>query len=147
MWTPFRTNKYKPSWAQLGKDLEGMRSPMSLRGKGVIAPLRGGLLTAQVLSYRYQAGPLIVADKGYNGCYQLTRPVMPGNEVVIADDVLDTGKTIIELEKAVQNYGWWVGAIYVIHNKLGANVFRGIPVYSGRYVPSDKWIVYPWDLT
>lgn len=145
MWTPFNTNKYNPSWAQLGKDLEGIKPPKSLRGCGIIAPLRGGLVTAQYLMYRYQAGPLVLAHKGYNENYCLTRPVMPNSEVIIADDVLDSGKTIAELDKTVQNQGWWISGIYVIHNKLGVNVFRGIPVYWGKSVAKSKWIRYPWD--
>jgi hypothetical protein len=81
---------------------------------------RGGLIPAVMLSHKLDL-PLV--DK-------------PTEQTLIVDDISDTGTTLGEHHLH--------GAVYTatLHMRKGSTYE---PTIYGRFIDSDKWIVYPWE--
>lgn len=60
--------------------------------------------------------------------------------IIIADDVADTGSTLLELEQLIKP----VVKSYKVMTIFKKSKSQYIPDFYWKETPSDKWIVFPW---
>jgi len=90
---------------------------------------RGGLVLATMLSYRLDL-PLIVEAYGPTTSWS--------SKILIVDDIADTGKTLEMVSKNLPE-----STIFTMHYHKQSIVTP----YAWLYEKTDKWIVYPWEVT
>lgn len=101
-------------------------------------PLRVDLLQAS--SYKgatVTSGELIVNDA--------FKPVVAGRDVLLLDDILDTGKTLVEVVRVVSGLGARSVKTAVLLRKLGRQVATIEPDYFGFEIPNAFVVGYGLD--
>jgi uncharacterized protein len=132
-----------------------------LRGKGfntVLAVTRGGMVPATLLAQALElrnvlsATVIFYTDSG-NQFFGMTEPrflsfpssdSLAGRNVLIVDDVWDSGRTATAVKKRVELSSPESVAIAVLHYKPEQSV---IPDSEPDFFASvaDDWLVYPWE--
>ena len=100
-----------------------------IKFRGVYGIPRGGALLAVMLSHKLNITfyPLYFSTAKFDG-----------DDFVVIDDIVDTGKTLQNLKKLDENEQ----AYYVSIHEHKDSIVK--PDYSVIY-KEDKWIVYPWE--
>lgn len=124
----------------------------------IIGISRGGLLPAQYLAYQlgvrrihnygvssYSDNNERLSDSDINIYQNVTTPFYKEHNVLIVDDIADTGKTITQLLKR-HNYFANAGKILVatLHYKPKKSII--CPDFFGEAVGNDIWIQYPYEI-
>jgi uncharacterized protein len=132
-----------------------------LRGKGyntVLAVTRGGMVPATLLAQALELRNVLTAtvifytDSG-NQFFGMTEPrflsfpsadSLAGRNVLIVDDVWDSGRTATAVKKKVELSAPESVAIAVLHYKPQQSVILDSePDYFATV--ADDWLVYPWE--
>ena len=142
-------NKQFYSWDQI--KAESLRSQQF---DSMLAVTRGGLVPAGLLAYQLELRNILVAAvQFYTGVGKRAAaptflqfpadPFLNGKQILIVDDIWDSGKTINAVQQRVVAAGG-KPTTAVLHYKPTASLFPQQPDY---YVEAtDAWIVYPWEL-
>lgn len=123
----------------------------------VVAPEKGGIILSQVIAFYLTqfTGREVLAfyAEKQAGSYVLKRggaaEVIPGKRVLIADDILTSGTSVLKVREAVRILGGRVVAVYALFNR--GRVTResvGNPEHFGSLIemPIDTWEICPPDL-
>ncbi len=115
---------------------------------------RGGMVPAGLLSEALDIRNILVAAvQFHNGtgeplttAHFLQFPevdLLDGKEILVIDDVWDSGRTAVEIRNRVAASGG-KPTFTVLHYKPGASQYPGESpdIYAEA---TDDWIVYPWD--
>ncbi len=115
---------------------------------------RGGLVPACLISERIDLrNTLVAAVMFYTGVDQQLEapiflqfpadPLLAGKNILIVDDVWDSGRTIMAVKERVQD-AQGQPTIAVLHYKPDRSQFpRAKPDLYGK--EASGWLVYPWD--
>jgi orotate phosphoribosyltransferase len=123
----------------------GCLDRLSSHGSGitVLAPVDAGVPVAFWVGELMGAGRIIWANRDEDGGWKLRSfiELAKGEQVLVVDDILHTGKTISSVVAQVKKMGAEVFAIGVIVDRRdNAPVdFEGIPVYSVLRVPTTNY--------
>jgi len=106
--------------------------------KAVAGPTLGGMLiafeVARQLGVRsIYAEPVLSGAEGREGQGRDFRrgfSIAPGERVLVVDDVLTTGTSILEVMKAVERYGGEIAGVGVLIDRSQGMVDLGIPHFS-----------------
>ena len=114
----------------------------------LVAIYRGGLVLGTHLSNKLNAPLSIIDFQSYDG--KTKEPIFIKNagiedeEIVIVDDILDTGNTMIKTKQFLENLQ--------NHNKISGYVlYRSDKTnevdFEVKHVTiSDSWVVFPWEI-
>ncbi len=91
---------------------------------------RGGLIPAVLISHKMKN------LKSYIHSFDPTRHWSFLSNSVVIDDIYDTGKTLDPLMQVWSENPFCTLA----HKKENAQM-----LFQGRYVPPEKWLVFPWE--
>ncbi|WP_297132717.1 orotate phosphoribosyltransferase [Terrisporobacter sp.] len=94
----------------------------------VVGPAMGGVIVSYELGR--QLGKETVFTERKDGVMELRRgfEVKPGAKIIIAEDVVTTGKSTIETKKALEALGGEVIGVACIANRTNDDI--GMPIYS-----------------
>lgn len=103
----------------------------------VVGPAMGGIIVAYELAR--QLGKPAMFTERENGIMALRRGfiVEKGQKVLIAEDVVTTGKSSIETAEVIKSLGGSVVGIACIADRENTNV--GYPVYSSIKLDIESW--------
>ena len=116
----------------------------------VVGIYKGGLVPAVQVANALKVPLDIVAFQHYDGNDENAQYVLntgPAKNVLIIDDIIDTGKTIEKVLDIVKADNLYVASLIV--KSKGFEVLRRLTsldrYYIPYYEPSDKWIIFPWE--
>ncbi|MEM1578620.1 MAG: phosphoribosyltransferase [Archaeoglobaceae archaeon] len=125
----------------------------SFRVDAIVAIARGGWIPARILADYLDVKELYSVKTEHwgivatiTGKATLTQPLhisLEGKNVLIVDDVADTGETIKLVKEHVESLKARKVKTAVIDYKKTSNF---IPDYYAAEMESWKWIIYPWSL-
>ena len=152
--------KIEISWNMLDDDVRTLAKMIMDNGWDdcdILAISRGGLVPASMLShYTSNQHIEVIGVKGYsddtkNERVELWQDPYPlgdfPEKLLIVDDIVDSGDTLRFVENYIQQRTLFMEKpieinIAVLYDKdisdLNADMFV-------KYVPSDNWIVFPWE--
>ena len=113
----------------------------------IVGLTRGGLIPATILSHMLDL-PMVPVNysakdgRGDNRNHNNMLPYVEGKQVLIVDDICDSGKTMDDVNYHYTEHGYdvFTAAIYY---KQGA-VFK--PTFYWEKIPEDApWIIFPWE--
>ena len=95
--------------------------------QAVIAPATGGILVSYELARALGVRSLFAERE--QGIMTLRRGfrIKPGEQVLVAEDVITTGGSVREVIAAVENWGGKVVAVAVLVNRSGGKANLGVP--------------------
>jgi xanthine phosphoribosyltransferase len=134
----------KISWEQFEVDIKFLAE--KLRGKGftkILAVTKGGLIPAYYLAKILGINYIdTVCIESYKGREKQTikiikMPYGAYEEILVVDDLIDSGSTIKEVKKHFKN-----AKAAVLYEKKSSP--KGLAEYSARKYLSDKWLLFPW---
>jgi hypoxanthine phosphoribosyltransferase len=147
------------SWSEVHNIVEEFVNKFSLLKKDVeiFGIARGGWIPAQLVAYKldvprvYSIGLSTYKDDIINGnfCKPIMYQGVAGNfikkHILLIDDIADTGKSFEHVIKYIDTFvGCEFITTFTLFSKTRSSV---MPVYYGRVVADDEWIVFPWDRT
>ncbi|HEY0866917.1 MAG TPA: orotate phosphoribosyltransferase [Fimbriimonas sp.] len=105
----------------------------------VAGPTTGGIIIAFEVA-RQMGVPAIYVETE-NGVKTLRRnaSVPPDARVLIVDDVLTTGTSLIESRQAIERAGGMVAAYGVLINRAAADLDLGLPLFSAHKVQAQSF--------
>ena len=120
-----RDNKLWCSWENVTDEIDNLVSILSEKNlpiDSIYGIPRGGLIPAVMLSHKLDL-PFVLN---------------PTENTLVVDDISDSGLTLGDHHLH--------GAIYTLtlHMRNGS---KYEPTIYGKFIDSDKWIVYPWELS
>ena len=94
----------------------------------VVGPAMGGVIVSYELGRQLNKETVFTERK--DGVMELRRgfEVKPGDKIIIAEDVVTTGKSTIETKKALEALGGEVIGVACIANRTNDDI--GMPIYS-----------------
>lgn len=95
----------------------------------IVGPAMGGVIVSYELGRQLKKETVFTERK--DGTMQLRRgfQVKPGAKIIIAEDVVTTGKSTMETKRCLETLGGEVIGVACIVNRTSEDI--GIPVYSG----------------
>jgi uncharacterized protein len=141
------------TWDELDRLVRVLAEQLAGRHYDVmLAITRGGMVPAGMLAYRLRLRDIVVAaveyydDAGQPGPHPTflqfpADPLLRGREVLVVDEVWDSGTTIHAVTERVRQAGG-LPTTAVLHYKPAHSVVPGRP--DVHAVETDRWVVYPF---
>ena len=141
------------TWEELDRLVRVLADQLAGRHYDVmLAITRGGMVPAGMLAYRLRLRDIVVAaveyydDAGQPGPHPTflqfpADPLLRGREVLVVDEVWDSGTTIHAVTERVRQAGGHPTTA-VLHYKPAHSVVPGRP--DVHAVETDRWVVYPF---
>jgi uncharacterized protein len=117
----------------------------------IIGVSRGGLVLARLMSDLLEIDNVVIAKSEYysgmgkkNRKPTITQKIqknIAGQNVLLVDDVADTGESLIEIKKHIQTKRPKYLAVATLYLKPWS---KGIPDYYASR--TEAWIIFPWEL-
>lgn len=141
------------SWTELDRLVGTLAERLAGRSFDVLLAItRGGMVPAGMLAYRLKLRDILVAaveyydEAGQPGPHPTflqfpADPQLRGKQVLVVDEVWDSGTTIQAVTERVRQAGG-TPTTAVLHYKPGRSTVAGLP--DVRAVDTDAWVVYPF---
>lgn len=124
---------------KLCQTMADMLAPLG--AETVIGPTTGGIIIAYDVA-RYLGLESIYAEAGETGrVFKRGFSLRPGQKVVIVDDVLTTGRSILEVIDLVKTYDAEIVGISELLDRSNGQVKFDYPYYPLTSVQADSWEV------
>lgn len=151
------------SWNDVEKFKKWAKTlPTSQKADCVVGILNGGSTLATIVSKVHNIPLYWVQASSYNGNKQgamIIRSFIPNDRVIyhkhilVVDDVLDTGKTLTTIDELLCKMfpASIVNLVMLAKDSGTVNMDKqfypkgGIATVSMKKVPSDVWLIYPWE--
>ncbi|SES80250.1 orotate phosphoribosyltransferase [Hymenobacter actinosclerus] len=129
-----------PAAAELARQLRAAGFAPDL----VVGPAMGGVVMGYELARQLEV-PGIFTERDENGQMSLRRgfTIEPGQQIIIAEDVVTTGKSTNEVARLLTELGGKVLAVASLIDRTGGNAalnfpnFALLPVTAATYAPDD----------
>lgn len=127
--------------APVVKQLKALMDSGELSIDLIVGPAMGGIIVAYELA-RQLGLPAIFTERDDTGLMSLRRgfEVKKGQNILIAEDVVTTGKSSLESAKVLESYGAKVVALACVVDRRAEGVPTAWPLY-----PACKATVQTWD--
>ena len=141
------------SWQELDRLVGVLADQLAGRRFDVLLAItRGGMVPAGMLAYRLKLRDILVAaveyydEAGQPGPHPTflqwpADPLLRGKQVLVVDEVWDSGTTIHAVTERVRQAGGDPTTV-VLHFKPARSVVAGRP--DVHAVETDAWVVYPF---
>lgn len=110
----------------------------------IIGVARGGLIPATVLAYRFKKPILLVEwstrDSGIRNISAEVYEIMQNNNVLLVDDILDSGTTVKELSKHIGNFKT-AALVYNVRQDVHCDYYH----LSIDREKMKEWVTFWWD--
>ncbi len=139
-----------PSWSQIDKACALLANKVLKDGFNpdtIVGLARGGLVPAVIMSHILEVKmfPISYSSKVGNGeykQYENTLPYIPGKNILLVDDIIDSGHTMQEIY--YHYYPHYTVKIASLYWKEGAAIE---PHYYWQSIPKDSdWIIFSWEI-
>lgn len=144
-------------WDDIARMVDNLAGKLEGRQfDAMLVVTRGGMVPAGLLSEALDIRNILVAAVQFQSgtgellttAHFLQFPddeLLSGKEILVIDDVWDSGRTAVEIRDRVAASGG-KPTFSVLHFKPGASQYPGDApdIYAEA---TDDWIVYPWDVT
>lgn len=129
--------------ARIRADIDGGR----LAVDAVVGPAMGGIIVAYELG-RQLGLPAFFTERDDTGAMALRRgfEVTPGLRILIAEDVVTTGKSSLESARALEAAGGKVVALACVVDRRAAGIEVSWPLYAAAKVEVANWEADACDL-
>ncbi|MDR2257598.1 MAG: orotate phosphoribosyltransferase, partial [Treponema sp.] len=129
--------------AALAKVADKIRADMEAGTIGIdviVGPAMGGIIVAYELG-RQLGLPAFFTERDDTGAMALRRgfEITPGQRVLIAEDVVTTGKSSGESAAVLENLGAKVTALACVVDRRAAGVPVSWPIYPACTVTAENW--------
>lgn len=106
----------------------------------VFSPAVGGIPWGGALARQWKARRAIFAER-VDGRMALRRgfSIEPGERVLLAEDVVTTGGSVLELKEIVESRGGRVVGIALVLDRSGGDFQPGVPVASWAHLVIPTW--------
>jgi len=142
-----------PTWVDIQKSVGYISAKMMRMGghpRHIIGLCRGGLIPAVMMSHMTEIPviPISYSSKEGEGENQSYENCLPGlgdvdSQILIIDDICDSGKTMDEVASEYMNRGHKV-ITAALYYKEGA---VWCPDFYWQKIPADSpWILFPWEM-
>ena len=129
-----------PAAAELARQLRAA----GLAPDVVVGPAMGGVVMGYELARQLEV-PGIFTERDENGQMSLRRgfTIAPGQQIIIAEDVVTTGKSTNEVARLLEGLGGKVLAVVSLIDRTGGQAdlsfpnFALLPVTAATYAPDD----------
>lgn len=128
----------------------------------VIGIARGGLIPAVMLSHRFNTRLVSLQWQTRDQNRKVDEDTLSSeviiacnhsDNVLIVDDIVDSGKTLKDINTSITSYLRWMNNrrcgdekhINVIYACLVKKIDIGFDVISGIEICDDRWVVFPWE--
>ena len=131
-WEKFRVLQYPQYTEQLGSMIA-----QHFRDKAievVAGPALGGIIVAFEVARQLGVRCIIAEREGDGRTFKRGFIINPGDRVLIVDDVLTTGTSVLEVIKAVRELGAEAVAVGVLVDRSQGRVTFDVPVFSCHQV-------------
>jgi hypoxanthine phosphoribosyltransferase len=139
------------SWEQYHNLVKGLKNKIDYKPNIIISIGKGGSIPGVILAESYGVNNLNIGIKSYNNFNQSkiieyqdipSYESLRGAYVLLVDDLADTGETMkYALEKFKSKNVEYVKTATVFKKSKS----KIIPDYFAEEVPSETWIVHPWE--
>ena len=117
----------------------------------VVGLTRGGLTLGVVLSHRLQL-PMLALNLSlrdhvqHDNCQLLSQQLEQGRQLLVVDDINDTGATIRYIKQSLQldNSSTQVKFAVLVHNLASAETVNYQSISINKDLDSS-WVVFPWE--
>jgi hypoxanthine phosphoribosyltransferase len=127
---------------------DSLLTPMNI--SYIAAVSRGGLLPGVILSHKLNLPlyPIVWSTRDHNQQIyygDIVEDLWVGQNVLIIDDINDTGKTFIDLiadweyNKRTESGKIWTASLYKRYTTKHDSFF------FGEFIEDDRWVVFPWE--
>jgi len=123
-----------------------------IKNMDIIAIARGGLIPATLISYQlgiplvYSLGVSFYHTKNAKPRFYQKLSNPPKRYMLLVDDISDSGKTFqYVINYLCDNYKFDAYdsiSDFSLYKKYNTNYD---PLYCGKEIKTDKWVVFPWD--
>lgn len=104
-------------------------------GVGVVAgPALGGMLVAFEVARQLGVKSIYAEREGEGRAFRRGLPIKPGERVLVVDDVLTTGASVLAVIETVKRCGGVIMGVAVLVDRSQANIDLGIPFFSCHQV-------------
>lgn len=146
-----------PSYHQIHTACSNLQAKMqqdNIKIDYILGLTRGGLLPAVILSHLLNVKMIPIEFSSYDGegsnresewysndVHYLQNLIDPNSCVLIVDEIVDSGNTLLELISELTNMGFksYSSALYVRNNSIIK------PDYYNWQINTDMWITFPWE--
>jgi orotate phosphoribosyltransferase len=121
---------------RLREDIRGGR----LRVDALVGPAMGGIVVAYELG-RQLGLPAFFTERDDKGAMSLRRgfEVSPGQRILIAEDVVTTGKSSGETAKVLEERGAGISALACVVDRRAPGISPDWPLYAACRVEAANW--------
>lgn len=114
----------------IGQRVEAMRGLGRI--DAVLSPAMGGVPVGQQVGLALHARTMYAERNAATNRLELKRgfEIAPGERVLLVEDVITTGGTLVELRHFVTDQGGEIAGIFVVVNRSGKPEIDGLPVVS-----------------
>ncbi len=96
----------------------------------VAGPTMGGIILAYEVAKILDVRGIYAEKEGNERVFRRGHPIVPGDRVLIVDDIITTGGSILEVIKAVQKVGGTIVGAGVLVDRSPEEINLGIPFFS-----------------
>jgi hypoxanthine phosphoribosyltransferase len=122
---------------------EGIRKD-KFKFEYIIGVARGGLIPATVLAYRFKKPILLIEwsnrDSGVRNISPEVYEIIQSRNVLLVDDILDSGLTVKQLSKHIGNFKT-AALVYNMKQEVACDYYH---IAIDRSVTKD-WVTFWWD--
>jgi orotate phosphoribosyltransferase len=127
-WEKFRVLQYPESTAQLCSLIA--RHYKDQKIQVVAGPTTGGVILAFEVAKQLGVRSAFAEKEGTSRVFRRGFTIKPGERVLIVDDILTTGGSVVEVIKAVNKVSGNIVGIGVMVNRSDQEIDLGAPLYS-----------------
>lgn len=128
----------KVTWNEINELIDDLSKHIKpLNKKYITGPQRGGLVPAVMLSHRCNlefVNLTSILDESLD---------IPLNELIIVDDICDSGETFESLNRAFQYFETTPPITFISLFRRKGSEFK--PHYYANVENSTDWILFPWE--
>ncbi len=106
----------------------------------VVGPTLGGMIVAFEVARQLGVRSIYAERVGQGRDFRRGYPINPGERVLVVDDILTTGTSILEVIQAVKRHGGEVAGVGVLVNRSQGEVDLGVPLFSCHHVSIPTYI-------
>jgi orotate phosphoribosyltransferase len=108
--------------------------------EAVAGPALGGVVLAYELARQLNARAFFT-ERGEDGKMLLRRgfEISPGEKIIIAEDVITTGKSAVEVTDIIKDNGGLVSGVCCLIDRSGGGSMRDVDIRSAVSLEIDSW--------
>ncbi|MEZ5164130.1 MAG: orotate phosphoribosyltransferase [Fimbriimonadaceae bacterium] len=105
----------------------------------VAGPTTGGIIIAHEVARQMGLNAVYIETENGKKTLRRSASIPAGARVLVVDDVLTTGLSVVETMDAVREFGGEPSAVGVLIDRSGGQVDFGVPMFASYTVNAKSW--------